>query len=107
MRTSASPGALLDKIPADAGNIVIAKSDQLQAAQTAVKAIKWMGLLLFVVVVALYALAVFLAKGARRRTLRNVGWSIFVGRPLHRRDPTAHRQLRALDAERPDASSRR
>lgn len=72
------PQAALDKIPPDAGNIVIVDSSQLATAQKAVKAIKWMGLILFVLVVALYALAVFLAKGARRRTLRNVGWSIVV-----------------------------
>ena len=72
------PKAALDKIPADAGNIKIADSSQLANAQKAVKAIKWMGLILFVVVVLLYALAVFLAKGNRRRTLRNVGWAIFV-----------------------------
>jgi hypothetical protein len=72
------PQAALDKIPADAGNIVIAQSSQLANAQKAVKAIKWMGIVLFVVVVLLYGLAVFLAKDNRRRTLRNVGWSIFV-----------------------------
>jgi hypothetical protein len=72
------PQAALDKIPADAGNIVIANSSQLANAQKAVKAIKWMGIVLFVAVVLLYGLAVFLAKDNRRRTLRNVGWAIFV-----------------------------
>jgi hypothetical protein len=72
------PQAALDKIPASAGNIEIAKSSQLANAQKAVKAIKWMGVILFVVVVLIYGLAVFLAKDARRRTLRNVGWSVFV-----------------------------
>lgn len=70
------PTAIIDKIPPDAGNIVIADSDQLALAQNAVKAIKWMGILLGLVVIALYGLAVFLGKGRRRRTLRNVGWSV-------------------------------
>ena len=72
------PKNLLDKIPSDAGNIVLVKSDQLKAAQTAVKALKWMNLLLFILVVGLFALAVYVAKGARRRTLRNVGWAVLV-----------------------------
>ena len=70
------PSSVLDRIPPDAGNIVIARSDQLSLAQAAVKAVKWMGILLGLVVLALYGLAVFLAEGARRRTLRNIGWSV-------------------------------
>jgi hypothetical protein len=72
------PSALLDKIPADAGNIVLAQSDQLKGAQTAVKALRWMSILLGLIVIGLYGLAVYLAKDARRRTLRNVGWSVLV-----------------------------
>ena len=67
---------MIDRIPPDAGNIVIAKSDQLAAAQNGVKAIKWMGILLGLVVIALYGLAVYLAKGRRRRTFRNIGWAV-------------------------------
>ena len=67
---------MLDRIPPDAGNIVIATSDQLATAQNAVKAIKWMGILLGLVVIALYGLAVYLAKGRRRRTFRNIGWAL-------------------------------
>jgi hypothetical protein len=70
------PSSLLDKIPADAGNIEIVQSDQLAAAQAAVKALRWMSILLGVVVLLVYGLAVYLAKDARRRTLRNVGWAV-------------------------------
>jgi hypothetical protein len=70
------PQAALDRIPPDAGNIVLVHSDQLAAAQTAVKLIRWMALVLGVAIVALYALALFLAKGSRRRTLRNIGWAV-------------------------------
>jgi hypothetical protein len=70
------PQAALDRIPPEAGNIELVQSDQLAAAQTAVKLIRWMALLLGLVVIGLYALALFLAKGSRRRTLRNIGWAV-------------------------------
>lgn len=70
------PQSALDRIPPEAGNIEIVQSDQLAAAQTAVKVIRWMALALGVLIVGLYALAVFLAKGARRVTLRNIGWAL-------------------------------
>ena len=70
------PQAALDKIPPEAGNIVLVHSDQLAAAQTAVKLIRWMALILGVVIIGLYALALVLAKGSRRRTLRNIGWAV-------------------------------
>ncbi|HEY6531542.1 MAG TPA: SHOCT domain-containing protein [Acidimicrobiales bacterium] len=72
------PQAALDRIPPEAGNIELVQSDQLAAAQTAVKMIRWMALLLGVLIIGLYALALFLAKGSRRRTLRNIGWAIAV-----------------------------
>ena len=68
--------SLLDRIPPDAGQITVLRSDQLAAAQTAVKALKVLSVALFVLVFALYALAVYLAVGERRRTLRNVGWAL-------------------------------
>lgn len=70
------PQAALDRIPADAGNVEVVQSDQLAAAQTGVKLIRWMALLLGLVVIGLYAVALVLAKGARRRTLRNIGWAV-------------------------------
>jgi hypothetical protein len=67
------PKATLDRIPPDAGELVIMNSDQLSAAQTGVKAVRVLSTWLLVLVLALYALAIFLARGARRETLRNVG----------------------------------
>jgi hypothetical protein len=52
------------------------QSDQLAAAQNAVKVIKWMGPILAILIIAMYALAVWLARGRRRLTLRNVGWAL-------------------------------
>jgi hypothetical protein len=63
----------LARLPADAGNITLLKSNQLSAAQTGVQAIRTLSVWLFVAVFVLYGLAIYLARGARRATLRNVG----------------------------------
>lgn len=68
--------SLLDRIPPDAGVITVMRSDQLAAAQTAVKVLRVLSAALLVLVLGLYALAVYLAAGERRRTLRNVGWAL-------------------------------
>jgi hypothetical protein len=64
----------------DAGQLVIMKSDQLGAAQTAVKILKALSSLLVIAVLALYALAIYLAQGRRRLLLGATGASlVFVG----------------------------
>ena len=73
-----------DKLKANAdptaGQIVIMKSDQLGAAQTAVKILKALSSLLLIAVFALYALAIYLAQGRRRWLLGATGASlVFVG----------------------------
>jgi len=73
-----------DKLKANAdptaGQIVIMKSDQLGAAQTAVKILKALSSLLLIAVFALYALAIYLAEGRRRWLLGATGASlVFVG----------------------------
>jgi hypothetical protein len=75
---------LEDKLKAnadpDAGQLVIMKSSQLGAAQTAVKILKALSSLLVIAVVALYALAIYLAQGRRRLLLGATGASlVFVG----------------------------
>ncbi len=72
------PSSALDKIPDDVGTITLVQSDQLATAQTAVKAIKVMSYLLFALVVALYALAIYTAVGFRRATVRNIGSALIV-----------------------------
>lgn len=72
------PSAVIDKIPADAGQITIIDSKNLSTAQKLVKLVKWMSLALTVLIIALYAFSVWLARGARRRMLRNVGWSLAI-----------------------------
>src|SRR4051794_30709346 len=73
-----------DKLKANAdpnaGQLVILKSDQLGAAQTAVKILKALSSLLLIVVLGLYALAIYLARGRRRLLLAATGASLaFVG----------------------------
>jgi hypothetical protein len=72
------PGDALNKIPADAGTITILKSDQLNTAQKGVRLVKVLSVWLFVLVFALYALAIYLAHQNRRRTLAYVGWGLVV-----------------------------
>jgi hypothetical protein len=65
------------RLPPNAGQVVILQSDQLEAAQTGVKAIKWMSALVIVIALACYAGAIWLA-GSRRSMLRNVGAALLV-----------------------------
>ena len=71
-------GNLLSNIPADAGQITVLHSNQLSVAQDTVKAIRVLSVWLVVLVLLLWALALYLARGARQATLRDIGWSIVV-----------------------------
>jgi hypothetical protein len=64
---------LVAKLPPSAGRIEVMKQSQLDAIQTGAKVIKALTIFLAIVVLGLYALAVYLARGFRRPTLRNVG----------------------------------
>ena len=72
------PDSALDNLPDDVGQITILQSDELAAAQNAVKVLDFTSWFLFVVVVAMYVAAVYLAVGRRRRMLQNVGISLVV-----------------------------
>ena len=61
---------------ANAGQLVIMKSSQLSAAQTAVKILKALSSLILIAVLALYALAIYLARGRRRLLLGATGASL-------------------------------
>ena len=74
------PDSALAKIPPDTGVITVMRSDQLSAAQTAVQGVRVLSTALLVLVLALYALAIYLARGERRQTLRNIGFAfVLVG----------------------------
>ncbi len=64
------------KLPPSVANLKILKSDQLKFVQDAGKALKGLALLLTIIVPLLYALAILLARGRRRRTLMSVGAAI-------------------------------
>jgi hypothetical protein len=69
--------AALDRIPPDSGVITVMRSSELAEAQAGVRALRVLSGVLLVLVLALYALAVYLAgRDERRRTLRNVGWAL-------------------------------
>ncbi len=68
----------IDRIPPDTGKLTVMRSDQLAAAQSAVQGVRVLSTVLLVLVLVLYALAVYLAPGERRPTLRNVGWALMV-----------------------------
>src|SRR3954470_3901842 len=74
------PASALAKIPPDTGVITVMRSDQLSAAQTAVQGVRVLSTALLVLVLAFFALAIYLARGERRQTLRNIGFAfILVG----------------------------
>ena len=63
---------IAQKLPPDTGQLVIMRSDQLDAAQKVTKAIQGLAIVLPLLWFALAALAVFLARGRRRLTIRAV-----------------------------------
>jgi hypothetical protein len=63
-----------DKVPPEAAQIQLLESDQLSTAQEAVNALKGLSLILPLIALALYALAVYLARGWRREAVR--AWGI-------------------------------
>ena len=52
------------------------RSDQLSAAQAAVQSVRVLSTGLLVLVLVLYVLAIYLARGERRPTLRNIGFAL-------------------------------
>ena len=64
------------KLPPSVANLPILKSKQIKFVQDVGKALKGLALLLTIIVPLLYALAVFLARGRRRRALMTVGIAI-------------------------------
>jgi len=65
-------------VPTNIGQLVILKSNNLKTAQDIASAIRGLAVWLTVITLALFALAVWLARGWRRVALRSVGWC-FVG----------------------------
>jgi hypothetical protein len=75
------PGTLIERIPADAGQLTVFESEQINTLQQAVRIINLLSLVLFLLVVVLYGAAVFFAAD-RRVALRNVGLATVGGSVL-------------------------
>jgi hypothetical protein len=73
------PEGVLDAIPEDAGVFEVVDSDRLESAQSAVRVIKILSVVFFLVVIALYCGAVYLAHNWRREAIRNVGAATALG----------------------------
>ncbi len=73
------PQGVLDAIPDDAGQFEVVDSDRLESAQTGIKVIKILSIVFFLLVVALYCGAIYLADNWRRVAIRNVGAATALG----------------------------
>ena len=72
------PGTLVQKIPPNAAQLKVLKSDQVKTVQNAVKAVRGLAIILPAVALILFALAVWLSEGRRRHTLFFVGVDLLV-----------------------------
>jgi hypothetical protein len=66
-------GRLAERIPDDAAQLTIMRSDELEFAQDVVDLMKTLAIVLVLLAFGLFALSVFLAKGRRREALRACG----------------------------------
>jgi hypothetical protein len=66
------------RLPVDAGRIEVLRSDELDTAQDGFQLLNTLAWLLPLVALAVFALAIWLAAGRRRLTLRDIGVAIFV-----------------------------
>lgn len=71
-------GKLASKIPPDAAQLTILKSDQLSAAQDISKLVRKLPIVLTLLALFLYGLAIYLAGPRRRQALRSVGFGFIV-----------------------------
>jgi hypothetical protein len=71
-------GKLASKVPPDAGQLTILKSDQLSMAQDASSLVRRLPIVLTLLALLLYGLAVYLAGPRRRQALRSVGFGFIV-----------------------------
>ena len=69
---------IADRLPADAGQIQVLQTDQLSAAQQAVRTFRTLGYIVAFGTLLLYALAIYLAEGWRRQALRATGFGFII-----------------------------
>ena len=71
-------GQLDQRLPQDVGQVTVLESGQLATAQDAVKVIKALSWLLFLITVVLWGVSLWLARGWRRVALRGIGASLLI-----------------------------
>jgi hypothetical protein len=71
-------GKLADRLPPNSTQIVLMKSDNLRTAQRATHALDVTGRFLWILTFGLAAVAVWLARGRRRTTLRSLAFGLIV-----------------------------
>jgi hypothetical protein len=69
-------GTLATAIPADAGQIVIIRSEKLDTVQAITHALQQVANYLWILTLAIYVLAVYLARGDRRWAVRLIGFGL-------------------------------
>jgi Short C-terminal domain len=71
-------GRLAGRLPPGAANVVILRSNQLKAAQNIASALRPLAIGLTALMLVLYALAIWLARGWRRRAVRAAGVGLII-----------------------------
>jgi uncharacterized membrane protein len=77
-RQAGLPEALAEKVPPEAGNLTVLKSEQISTAQKVAKLIRRLPVVLFVLLILLFGGAIYLARDRRRETLRSVGFGFAI-----------------------------
>lgn len=71
-------GRLAERLPDDTGRIEIIEADQLDTAQTVAQALKVVGTWLWIVAFAVFAAAIWLARGRRRLEVRAIAIGLVI-----------------------------
>ena len=71
-------GRLAERLPADAAQLTILHSDELELAQDGVNLLKALAIILVILALGLMALGVYLARGWRREALRAAGFGLIL-----------------------------
>ena len=104
---SAVIGRVAQKLPDSAGRVVIIKQSQLQTAQTGTKILRAVANWMWLVALAVAALAVWLARGRRRIELRALAIGVLVVGLLTPRHAAARAATSSDTSSRTTAPSRR
>jgi hypothetical protein len=74
------PTTLTEKLPPQVAEIEVLRADELGTAQSAIKALRTLAYILTALTLLLFAIAIWVASGRRRETLRAVGFAfVFMG----------------------------